>query len=226
MTIGSDAEPSDSKRSLRLLPESLLVQTGPVDHARWNYRGVLGAIQRKRFELGRGLIGDRRYEALLEIGYGSGIFMAELAGHARRLLGLDVHDKTQEVARALREVGVEADLRQGCATALPFESGSIGCVIAISALEFIDDLDKACEEVRRVLEPEGHFIVVTPGSSPILDAGLKLLTGKSAKEDFGNRRERIVPTLERSFKLLERVRYPPVRILGSHLYTALKLGKT
>jgi hypothetical protein len=38
-----------------------------------------------------------------------------------------------------------------------------------------------------------------PGHSPVLDAGLKILTGNSASRDFGDRREQIVPTLHRHF---------------------------
>jgi hypothetical protein len=59
-----------------------------------------------------------------------------------------------------------------------------------------------------VLAPGGRLIVITPGSSPVLDFGLKVLTGKSAKEDFGGRRAKIVPTLERWFAFQKVITIP------------------
>lgn len=213
------------RKPVQLLPEPLVVQTSPVDHALWNYRGILGAIQRTRFELARRLIGENHFDELLELGFGSGIFMPELAEHCHRLSGLDPHDKTEDAAQALSAAGIKADLHRCSASVLPFRAGSIGCVVAVSVLEFIEDLHEVCREVRRVLEPGGSFIVVTPGCSPVLDIGLKFLTGASAKEDFGTRRERVIPTLERNFRVNEILRYPSVRILGAHLYSALSLRK-
>jgi 2-polyprenyl-3-methyl-5-hydroxy-6-metoxy-1,4-benzoquinol methylase len=81
-----------------LLAQHQLLPTGPVDHANWNYLPVIGVIQRLRFRLIARLMGGRRFESLLEIGYGSGIFMPELARHAQRLAGVDIHARHVEVA--------------------------------------------------------------------------------------------------------------------------------
>ena len=64
--------------NLKLLPREALIQTGEVDHADWNYRPLLGMIQRLRFRLILRILAGRKYHRLLEIGYGSGVFMPEL----------------------------------------------------------------------------------------------------------------------------------------------------
>src|SRR5690606_32215272 len=97
-----------SSRGLRLLPESALLKTGPVDHADWNYSALFGPVQRLRFRLIRKLLQGRRFERLLEIGYGSGIFMPELARYAEHLYGIDPHEMAAEVAAVLAEHGVQA----------------------------------------------------------------------------------------------------------------------
>src|SRR5256885_8746113 len=86
---------------LHLLPAEVLVKTGPVDHADWNYRPLLGAIQRSRFRLLLDLLDAERFGRLLEIGYGSGVFLPELARHSRELYGIDIHEKSDHVAESL-----------------------------------------------------------------------------------------------------------------------------
>lgn len=187
---------------MRLLPRKSLIKTGPVDHADWNYKPLLGWIQQLRFELAVTLIGAQRHSRLLEIGYGSGVFMPELAKYCSELYGVDTHDFAAGVAAQLATQGITAGLHSTGAEDLPFYNGSFDCVVAVSSLEFVSDLDQVCQEIERVLTPTGRLIVITPGSSPVLDTGLKLLTGKSAKEDFGDRRSLIVPTLQKWFSVV------------------------
>lgn len=186
-----------------------------MDHADWNYKPFLGSIQRLRFKLALGLIQEQRYSRMLEIGYGSGVFMPELSSYCGELYGVDIHDHTAEVEASLDKHGVKAILRSSGAESLPFEDGFFECVVAVSALEFVTDLDQVCREANRVLKPGGRLIVITPGSSPLLDFGLKILTGKNAKEDFGDRRSLIVPILEKFFTL------SAVRKVPGGLYQAL-----
>ena len=96
--------------------------------------------------------------------------------------------------------------------------------MAVSAVEFIDHLETACIEIRRILAPGGVFIVVTPGSSPIMDLGLRILTGNDPQEDFGNRRQAVVPTLLRHFVLQRTLTFPPFGGSLARLYTALRLS--
>lgn len=53
---------------LRLLPRDALIATSEVDHADWNYRPLLGALQRRRFVMALSLMKSRKYERLLEVG--------------------------------------------------------------------------------------------------------------------------------------------------------------
>jgi ubiquinone/menaquinone biosynthesis C-methylase UbiE len=186
---------------LHLLPEEVLVKTGPVDHADWNFRPVLGAIQRSRFRLLLELMGDERFDRLLEIGYGSGVFLPELARRCRSLYGVDIHREPDRVTAALAKLDVQASLSSASAESMPFDDGSFDAAVAVSSFEFISDFDRACREIARVIGPRGVFFVVTPGDSPILDAGLKLLTGADARRDYGDRRKQVMPALGRHFRV-------------------------
>jgi ubiquinone/menaquinone biosynthesis C-methylase UbiE len=207
---------------LHLLPEEVLVKTGPVDHADWNFRPLLGAIQRSRFRLLLGLLGAERFDRLLEVGYGSGVFLPELARRARDLYGVDIHREPERVAASLAKLDVHASLFSTSAEQMPFDDGFFSAVVAVSSFEFIGDFDRACREIGRVLRPNGTFFVITPGDSPILDVGLKILTGADAERDYGGRRKQVMPALARHFRI-DRSRAFPSRIFPMYRGLALRV---
>src|SRR5207244_12763262 len=96
---------------MKLLSQELLIKTGPVDHADWNYRPLLGLISRTRFRLVRDMMRGRRVRRFLEIGYGSGVLMPELAQHAEQLHGVDIHPHTVAVSDRLEQLHIHAALR-------------------------------------------------------------------------------------------------------------------
>ena len=208
---------------MKLLPRRFLEKTGPLDYAEWNYRPLLGLISRSRFRLVLEMIRGRKFQRLLEIGYGSGVFMPELAEHADELWGVDIHSRTEAVSKRLQEFGTQVRLYTADVSSMPFPDWHFDCIVAISTIEFIDDLDAACNEIDRVLKQDGCFLVVTPTNSPIADAGLKLLTGNSANKDFGDRRSKLISTLRKHFCVCEERRFPAFSAV--RLYTGLTLAR-
>jgi ubiquinone/menaquinone biosynthesis C-methylase UbiE len=208
---------------MKLLSPELLVKTGDVDHADWNYRPVLGWIQRLRFEQVVSLLADTKCHRLLEIGYGSGVFMPVLARYCEELYGIDIHNKHDQVRAALESYGITAKLHSGSAECLPFGDSFFDCIVAVSALEFIPDIEAASCELKRVLKQNGCIVVVMPAHSRIVDTGLWMLTGESASNDYGNRRERVIPTLLKHFECDKKSVRP--RFLGRiiPLYIGLRL---
>jgi len=205
---------------VELLREDELVKTSDLDQAAWNHRpGPLGWIQRHRFTMVADLLGAG-IGRLLEVGYGSGVFLPELASRCRELHGADVHDKTAEVAAVLARRGITAVLTTAPAEALPYGDGRFDAVVAVSSLEFVDDAEAASRELRRVLAPTGVLVVVTPGHSPVLDAGLKLLTGERAEDTFQGRRQLVLAALAHQFSFEAVHRFPPVP--GLWLYTVVR----
>ena len=209
---------------LDLLRRDALLTTGDVDHADWNYVPVLGAIQRVRFSLVASLLPSHRVSSLVELGYGSGVFLPELARHCDTLYGIDVHPRNREVTGALARQGVRAELHVAGAEALPFADHSMDLAVAVSSVEFFSNVEAACHEVRRVLRREGRFVVVTPGRSALVDMGMRALTGKSARSDFGSGRERVLPALRQHFTIERAIHFPPMRGRLLRLYDALRLA--
>jgi SAM-dependent methyltransferase len=211
-------------QALHLLPPEALLKTGEVDHANWNHRPVIGAIQRLRYKLVLSLLGASKFEKLLEVGYGSGVFMPELSRRCEELYGIDIHRMSEDVTGVLANHDVKANLFTASVTELPFEDRFFDGVVTVSSLEFVEDIDRACREIKRVLSPDGVFVVITPGYSRLVDLGLKVLTGEDPKKDFGDRREKIIPALLKHFVLEKQLLRPHFINSVVHLYTGLRLG--
>jgi SAM-dependent methyltransferase len=217
------AAEDQSGSKVQLLPQDALIKTGPFDHADWNHKPVLGWIQRQRFKLALSLLPESRSARLLEIGYGSGVFLPALSQRCEELYGIDIHDRNQEIGAELVKRGVFAQLRVGTAEALPFDNGRFDCVVAVSSLEFVGDVLAGCGEIARVLKPDGSLVVITPGRSRVVDLGLRLLTGESAKKDYGEKRESLMGAVEERFQVMEERLFPSIAGRVFCLYAALRL---
>ena len=208
---------------LELLPLNDLVKSSEIDQAAWNYEFIIGKISHQRFKILLSLLGNSEVDNLLSIGYGSGIFFPELRKHVKNLYGIDVHNKNNEVMEKLAKYGIASNLIQCDAADIPLSDKLFDVCIAISSMEFVDNIDLACQEVLRILKDNGKFIVVTPTTSSIADMGLKILTGRSAETDYNGRRKNLIPTLMKYFKVEKELTFP--RISALKLYTGLKLIK-
>lgn len=207
----------------QLLPLEALIQTGPVDRADWNYRPVLGPLQRLRFQMVCKLLPSRKQRRLLEVGYGSGVFMPELSRHCDHLYGIDIHPHAVAVQEELNARGISAELTVGSAELLPYDDETFDCVVAVSSLEFIHNINAAAGELKRVLRPDGCLVLATPGHSPILDLALKICTGECANNDYSDRRERLMPTLLEYFRVDAQKKFPTLLHRVVCLYSALRL---
>lgn len=209
-------------RPLKLLPERELRCTSPVDHPGWNYRPLLGGVQRLRFRVILDLLGGMSFGRLLEIGYGSGVFMPELALRCDALYGADPHPKAGEVSAALARNDVKATLTVARAESLPFETGFFDCAVSVSALEYVPDIDAACREIRRVLAPGGTLAVVTPGATPLWNLALRVATSQGPGQ-YADRRRKLQPALREHFHLDREIQIPRVGGSAVRLYTGLLL---
>jgi ubiquinone/menaquinone biosynthesis C-methylase UbiE len=173
----------------------------------------------------RKLFGDSRHWAcsqargdVLEVAVGTGLNF-EAYPREIRLTGIDLSEAMLEIARArAREVGIDVELRQGNAHALPFGDATFDTVVCTFGLCAIPDIDTALDEMGRVLKPGGKLILVDhiESSSRIargVQRALEVFTVPMASEHFLRRpltkvqqRQFIIERSER-FKLglIERV---------------------
>ncbi len=151
-----------------ILPRSdALIQTHGDDPLPYYYRRLTRWFYRKRLSLVLSHLEDREktYGDLLDIGFGSGILVPEECRRARRVSGIDVHERIDIVCRNLAAQGFLADLCRGSIYEIPFPDASQDAVVCVSVLEHLDRLDAALAEVDWVLRPGGVLAVGFPVKS-------------------------------------------------------------
>ena len=108
-------------------------------------------------------LGLRDGERVLDAGCGTGLLLeqeARLVGAAGRAEGIDASDDMLVHARArCAELG-QVGLQQGSITRLPFEDASFDALSCAQVLLYVDDLEAALAEFRRVLRPGGRVAII------------------------------------------------------------------
>ncbi len=162
-------------RPLLLPSRSIVPKPDADDPVDYYYKPLTGRIYRARLRLAADLLGESRYESLLEVGYGSGIFLPELARRADRLAGIDIHPESGQVEEMLSRFGLTVDLREGSLFEMPFEDGEFDALVCLSVLEHITELEAALSEFHRVLRPGGIAVLGFPVRNLVTDAFFRVV---------------------------------------------------
>jgi ubiquinone/menaquinone biosynthesis C-methylase UbiE len=126
----------------------------------YNRRFVGGGTRGVAVALGA-LAGALRPGRILEVGCGTGHWLAGLAADGRRPYGLDL--SAGMLARAV-ERGAGLRLVRGRAGRLPFVAGSMDLIYCVNAIHHFDEPRGFVHEAARLLCPGGRLAVI--GSDP------------------------------------------------------------
>jgi ubiquinone/menaquinone biosynthesis C-methylase UbiE len=102
-------------------------------------------------------------DAVLSVGCGPGFETAVLAqqvGHTGRVTGVDVNEDVLTEARDRCGAFPQVSFMHGDVTDIPVADDSYDVAVAKQMLQFVDDVDAALDELRRVLKPAGAVAVV------------------------------------------------------------------
>lgn len=106
---------------------------------------------------------------ILEAGVGQGTVLKKISerggDRVKSLTGIDLSGRLLEMAKKILP---QAILVKGDAEAMPFPDHSFDLVIMVGVFPYLLDIDKALAEVKRVLRPDGKFIVTVPNRRWIL----------------------------------------------------------
>jgi ubiquinone/menaquinone biosynthesis C-methylase UbiE len=210
-----------------ILPnQNQLHRTNDVDYYHWNYKFPIKYVQRYRFITIAGLLDNNVYPRLLEIGTGSGIFLPELARHCEKLYASDIHPHFDKIDLLLSHYKISNyELKSQSIENTDYPDNYFDAIIAVSVLEFVDNLELALTEIKRILKKDGVFITICPMHSKILDLIISLYADKSAKEEFGESRMYVGKALEKNFTVIKKGYMLPIIGKLFPIYTHYKLMK-
>ncbi|MFM7592233.1 MAG: class I SAM-dependent methyltransferase, partial [Isosphaeraceae bacterium] len=150
--------------SLEALARAYYAITADVDEAR-RERFVSHILQAEN----RGLAILSRLPKngdILEIGCGTGGFLAAAAKSGRNAFGIDIASRWLVVARSrLQEARKNSHITNilpACTENLPYTNDSWKLIVADSLLEHVDDAVAAIREMVRVVRPGGLILIWTP----------------------------------------------------------------
>src|SRR3954451_7528085 len=105
-----------------------------------------------------------RGKRVLDAGCGAGYGAAELAHVAQAVMGIDCAAEAVGFAREHYRLP-NLQFEQASCTALPHKDASFDLVVGFEVIEHLENWRDFLREVRRVLAPNGQFIVSTPNKS-------------------------------------------------------------
>ena len=178
------------------------------------YRKYSGIPMRARLTMALEAIGDTRPTRVLEVGYGSGIFIPALCNTLSKdgeYCGIDVHDKHERVQRMVERENVPnpVQLKFGSAMDIPFEPESFDLVVSLSVLEHIDpeNLKSVMEEISRVLTVGGAVIVGIPLHHPAIRL-LSVVNNWDYRSEHPSGQNEVVPLFFSNFDTPQMRTYP------------------
>lgn len=156
------------------------------------------------------------YEKLLEAGYGNGMLFPTYNQLARETYGLDIHSKKEEVAKLFKGNFLQASIY-----AIPFAENFFDCVISLSVVEHLSDLEKAILEIKRVAKEGGDIIIGFPTDNLLIKLFFWLKKSPALHEHI-NGPKKIMDKIRENLKVVQTSK---LKILGITFYTAVKCRK-
>ncbi len=152
----------------QISPEKKATQAYYDRLSRW-YDLLAGQAEAKCKKKGLQLLDPQPGEIILEIGFGTGHALLELAqavGAQGRIYGIDLSTGMLRAAQArLRKAGLfnQVELHQGDALHLPFPDNFFDCLYMSFTLELFPaaEFPLLLNECRRVLRPHGRLSIVS-----------------------------------------------------------------
>jgi ubiquinone/menaquinone biosynthesis C-methylase UbiE len=198
-----------------------------ADPLKFYYLPLARRFYIKRLELVLSLFQKRKFETLLDVGCGSGIFLKELANHCHRLHALDTHRRMSRVREMTVKERIPVDLVEASVTDLPYRSGTFDCIVSVSVLEHVRELSKALMEIRRVARKGGLIVLGFPIENAVTDWFLKLgyvlLPKARLEEEHVTNHSDIIRAVRSLFKETRLRHYPSTLPLNFALYGVFKI---
>jgi len=168
-------KPTRKKIRLQLLPLRRYIGVDEKDPIKFYRLPVIGRMYQRRIELClEQLTGG---QAVLEVGFGSGVSFLNLSQLYQEIHGLDLTTDVHKVGEMFANLGIQTNLHNGSVLEMPYSDQSFDAVLLISILEHLQPQEQiiAFREIWRVLKPGGQVVYGVPMERPLMVFLFRLL---------------------------------------------------
>ena len=145
--------------------------------------------------------------SVLDAGCGCGIFFYELQKMFSKLYGMDLRKDIAAVKKCLKKDNIESNIVNGDIYKIPYKDSSFDCVVSMSVLEHIKDLEEPVREIKRVLKENGSFICGFPVRNLLMHSFFKVIRFDDLEDHPSSHRD-ILEMLKRNFYIEKTVTFP------------------
>jgi ubiquinone/menaquinone biosynthesis C-methylase UbiE len=197
-------------------------QTEAADPVKWYYIPGTRLFYLHRFKMILRMFHVPHYPRLLDIGFGSGVFLPELSRRCDELHGIDIHPNIALVETMLHKEGLHATLTHASATDIPYPDNHFDCVVCASVLEHIADLSSAISEIKRVTKRDGTIVLGFPVENVLSHMILRVLylwlPNAKLEDEHVNTHQAILEETRHQLQLVKSARFPAFVPLNYSLY--------
>jgi len=181
----------------------------------------------KRLKMAIDLINGQTYDSFLDIGFGSGILLPELASRTKKLTAIDQHNYIEIVKDIIKTKNIQADLLKADILKMPFPDNTFDGILCLSVLEFIKDTPQAIKEIKRIAKPKAKIIIGSPVSNFLTSFCYKIIKPKIHKSNHVHRLSHkiIIDNIKNNLQIKKISRYPAFLPLNLSLFFVLKATK-
>lgn len=209
----------------KLPPRGVLQTMGESDPLEYYYKPLIGQLYVERINIALQLLENRQYQRILEIGYGSGILIPTLSQMGQEVYGVDIDSEPTEIAKQLNSLDCHPLLSRGVADRLLFDDGCFDLVVTISVLEHIREIEVFLQEIARVMQPDGFFLVGMPRVDKAMDYLFRAIGFSEIDHHHVTSPEEMFSASSSCFKLVSQSQLPNFLPSSIYLYKAFLFQK-
>lgn len=176
-------------------------------------------IYLKRLELSIKILGNEKFDNILEVGCGGGILAPTLTNYGKNVFAIDIHDKLNIVKK-----NIGGDFLRGSVFKIPLKQGGIDCILCLSVLEHLDNMEKALLEINASLSSNGKVIFGIPSDNVFIKLWFMIKKSPALKSHI-NSKEHILNEIEKIFETEKRKDLNIGPIGPINLYTVIRCCK-
>lgn len=172
------------------------------------YKPIISYFYLKKIELGLKMLGKRKYQNLLDVGFGAGVILPELSRYADKIEGIDIHKNIAVIQEIIKNENLNnVHLQYGNVLNLSFLDNYFDAIWCLSTLEFIFDYKKALNEIKRVAKDNATIIIGFPLTNSLTDFAYSLIGFKNKNEHQNNQKE-LLEEIEKNFQIIKKKFFP------------------